>query len=182
MNQQINIDPEVQQALANRAIKAGLDVFSPGTPNQILRDVFGLDDVPIPGAVLRTPNQDSPPSPNARVNIVESPTSANNPHLRIGPMLLRDHGLDCKKGYFSKNGVPYQKPDRFPAALFDPNGYLIVEDEDSMFRNPNIHVGKQLSIPSGIKSIPGYVQCPHTHGPMSIPGQPVSETVISDRR
>jgi hypothetical protein len=181
MSRQINIDPEVEQALANRAIEEGLGVFSADTPNKILRVILGLDDVPTPVALPRPADQDGTMSPDVRDN-VESPTPTNNAHQRIGSRLLREHGLGYKKGYFSKNGVPYQKPDTFPAVLFDPCGYLIIEDEDSILRNSNINVGKQLSIPRGIRSIPGYVQCPHTHGLMSIPGQPLSETVINDRR
>ena len=181
MSRQINIDAEVEQALANRAIAEGLGVFSDETPNQILRIILGLDDRPTLVTLPRPPDQARMPSPDARNNI-ESLATTNNPHQRIGPRLLREHGLDYRKGYFSKTGVPYQKPDTFPAVLFDPSGYLVIEDEDSMLRNPNINVGKQLSIPRGIKSIPGYVQCPHTHGLISIPGQPLSETVINDRR
>ena len=32
-----------------------------------------------------------------------------------------------------------------------------------MLSNPYINVGKQVSIPRGIDSIPGYTKCPHDH-------------------
>ena len=84
-------------------------------------------------------------------------------HQRIGPRLLREHGLDCERGYFHKDGIAYQNPYGFPAVFFDPNGYLIVRDEASMRNNPYINVGKQVSIPRGVHSVPRYVECQHTH-------------------
>ena len=94
---------------------------------------------------------------------IQGPRSLGRTHQRIGSRLLREHGLNCAKGYFSKTGVPYHKPDNFPAALFDTNGFFIINDEDSMLSNPYINVGKQVSIPRGIDSIPGYTKCPHEH-------------------
>ena len=46
MSRQINIDPEVEQALANRAIEEGLGVFSADTPNKILPHTHGLMSIP----------------------------------------------------------------------------------------------------------------------------------------
>ena len=84
-------------------------------------------------------------------------------HQRIGQKLLREHGLPAQKGYFSKTGIPYQRPSEFPIVLFDPDGYLMVNDLSSLANNPYINVGKQVSIPNGIGSIPGYVTCGHVH-------------------
>ena len=94
---------------------------------------------------------------------IQSPHMPSRTHQRIGPRLLREHGLQCAKGYFSKTGIPFQKPDRFPAAFFDNQGYIIVDDEASMRSNPYINVGKQVSIPKGVHSIPSYVKCEHNH-------------------
>ena len=78
---------------------------------------------------------------------------------------MREHpGLGCQKGYYSDSGVPYQKPSQFPVVLFDQSGYLVIADEASMLANRHIHVGKQISIPGGINSVPGYISCGHIHG------------------
>ena len=76
---------------------------------------------------------------------------------------VREHGLDIQKGYFSKDGIAYQRPVEFPVALFDPDGYYIIRSEASMQSNPYIRVGKQISVPGGISAIPGYVVCGHAH-------------------
>ena len=158
----IQIDDEVQLALARRAAANGLDIFSPSTPNLVLRIEFGLDQS-IPSYSIR-PLASSIHStlPDTPENVGASPTTGRS-HQRIGPRLLREHGLDCEKGYFSKTGIPYQKPNNFPAVFFDINGYFIVDDEAAMQNNPQINVGKQVSIPRGISSVLGYVRCQHTH-------------------
>ncbi len=159
----IEIDNEVQQALATRASKEGFNLFSPNTPNQVLRILLGVDTPPILQAVSQL-NPERPPTPSSSIagTNVSSPASGHS-HKRIGPRLLREHRLNCEKGYYSDTGIPYQKPAQFPAVFFDPNGYLIVRDESSMHSNPHINVGKQVSIPGGISRIPGYVKCGHIH-------------------
>lgn len=82
---------------------------------------------------------------------------------RIGGRLLREHGINAAKGYFSDTGVPYQRPRNFPAVLFDPDGFLIIRDEQSMLSSPYINVGAQISVPRGIYSMPGYRECTHKH-------------------
>ena len=158
----IPIDPEVQEALAKKASEYGLPVFSLDTPNKVLRIVLGID---------QSPTQPTPqPKPENALGHLSSSSSigTNTPtnhhsHKRIGPRLLREHRLDCEKGYYSDTGIPYQKPAGFPVVFFDPNGYLIIRDEHSLNNNSNINVGKQVSIPGGISRVPGYVKCNHVH-------------------
>ena len=105
-----------------------------------------------------------PAEENSRVTARKTAAKpGNRTHQRIGSRLLREHGLACRKGYFSKDGVPYQKPVEFPVALFDPNGYLILRNETAMRASPYINVGKQVSVPGGISSVPGYHTCGHKH-------------------
>ena len=159
----IQIDHEVQLALAKRAAEKGLDLFSPSTPNRVLRIEFGLDHIS-PSDPARPPtNSVHRISSGTPENIGPGQQATSRSHQRIGPRLLREHGLNCEKGYFSKTGIPYQKPDIFPAVFFDPSGYLIVSDEASMRSSPYINVGKQVSIPSGISSLRDYVECKHQH-------------------
>ena len=157
----IQVDDEVEQTLAKRAAEEGLALFSPGTPNLVLRIALGLDQSRYSGTT--SPELDRPTLRTTAKNAVHGPRAQGRTHQRIGPRLLREHGLNCAKGYFSKTGIPYQKPDSFPAALFDTNGFFIVDDEEAMRDNPYINVGKQISIPAGVYSVPGYIKCPHEH-------------------
>ena len=179
----IKIDDDVQRALAEKAIEAKLDLFSPDTPNLVLRFLLGLNEQreggPVPNSLEGSPGPSvassilgagaaagaalaGGPVTAAAAGAVLAGTALSR--LRIGSRLLREHVLACAKGYFSKTGVPYQKPNGFPAAFFDKDGYCIFENEESMLSTPGVHVGKQVSIPKGLKSLPGYVPCEHTHG------------------
>ena len=157
----IQVEDEVQRALAGLALKEGMELS--------LRIVLGADEQPTP-----TPKPERPPAirePKEHPQVESAldwlertrPQIHSRTHQRIGPRLLREHSLNCEKGYYSKTGVPYQKPDSFPAVFFDPDGYFIVMDEPSMRSNPYINVGKQISIPKGLNSIPGYIKCAHVH-------------------
>ena len=158
----IEIDTEVQQELAMRASKEGINLFSPDTPNRVLRIVLEIDQPPThtaPG-----PGPEKPPVPsNSFSSTSTNPPRSEQSRKRFGSRLLREHGLSCKKSYFSKTGKHYEKPDVFPAVLFDPNGFFIVRDEHSMRTNSYINVGVKVSIPGGISGIPGYVKCEHVH-------------------
>ena len=157
----IQIDEEVQLALANLAVREGLDIFSSDTPNLVLRIELGV------GRTAHSPTAPTPQEPEDTPMPATAsrtrPQTQLRVHQRIGPRLLREHGLDCERGYFHKDGIAYQNPYGFPAVFFDPGGYLIVKDEASMRNNPYINVGRQISIPRGVYSIPGYVRCSHEH-------------------
>ena len=45
---------------------------------------------------------------------------------------------------------------KFPCALFDRNGYVIVNSEEDLARN-DIKIGKRTNIPQKISSFPDYV-------------------------
>ena len=159
----IEIDTEVQQELAMRASKEGINLFSPDTPNRVLRILLEIDQPPNQSAgksVLEKPQVPTNISSSASTN----PPTRGRAHKRIGPRLLREHRLSCEKGYYSDTGKPYQKPAGFPVVFFDPNGYLVVRDEHSLYTNTYINVGAQVSIPGGISKVPGYVRCEHIHG------------------
>ena len=161
----IQIDAEVRRELEKKAYELGL-VF--GTPNEVLRIVFDLDQSTLSNTTQTTPKQIVPYS-------LDNPTDVNTGSLptpsrrqKIGSKLLREHPLiHARKGYFSKflpaGNTPYQKPTEFPAVLFDPEGYFVIDSEESMLNSSNIRVGKQINVLGGINSIPGYVHCGHRH-------------------
>ena len=167
----IKIDDDVQRALAEKALERRLDLFSIDTPNLVLRSLLSLNEqrewAPAPNPLASVPG----PLPASSVSKAGAAggagavlTGTGLSRLKIGSRLLRDHGLPCAKGYFSKTGVPYQKPNGFPAVFFDKDGYCILDNEEFMLSSPGINVGKRVSIPKGLNSLPGYVSCEHTHG------------------
>lgn len=58
---------------------------------------------------------------------------------------------------YRENGTWYHHLKAFPGALFDANGYLRFETEHEYKNCKYLQLGKQLSIPGGIASVPGYV-------------------------
>jgi hypothetical protein len=59
---------------------------------------------------------------------------------------------------YSDDGHWYATLSRFPAALFDANGYVLFQTEQEYRSSPYLNVGKQISVPKpGISAIPGYV-------------------------
>jgi hypothetical protein len=46
--------------------------------------------------------------------------------------------------------------DRFPAAFFDPDGYLLFRTEREYIESPYLNIGERVNVPGGIASVPGY--------------------------
>lgn len=58
---------------------------------------------------------------------------------------------------YHKDSSWYHVLERFPGALFDPNGYILFATRADYENCENIRIGQHLSVPDGIFSIPGYV-------------------------
>jgi hypothetical protein len=68
-------------------------------------------------------------------------------------------GVGAVQVRYSDDGHWYATLSRFPAALFDANGYILFATEEEYRTSPHINVGKQISVPKpGISAIPGYVR------------------------
>jgi hypothetical protein len=73
---------------------------------------------------------------------------------------------------YSYDGHWYAALTRFPAALFDPHGYIYFATEEE-YRATPIHIGKQISVPKpGISGLPGYVRMADT--------PPAAATAVSE--
>ena len=73
--------------------------------------------------------------------------------------LRKAWNVQVTQGRYRETGDWYSALNRFPAALFDANGYLIFETEEAYRTSPHISIGKQISVPEpGISAIPGYVR------------------------
>lgn len=69
-------------------------------------------------------------------------------------------GVKVAHPLYHKDGTWYHGLKGFPAALFDPNGYVVFETEEEFRRCPAIRPspGGNLGIAGGISSLPSYVQ------------------------
>ena len=72
--------------------------------------------------------------------------------------LIEEWQIDALQGRYSHNGHWYATLTRFPAVLFDANGYIRFSTEEAYLTSPYLRIGKQISIRQpGISAIPGYV-------------------------
>lgn len=59
---------------------------------------------------------------------------------------------------YSKGGTWFHVLERFPGALFDPNGYVLFATRRDYECCGQLKIGKELNVPGGISRIPGYVR------------------------
>lgn len=73
--------------------------------------------------------------------------------------LNRDWGVGAVQVRYRETGNWYATLTRFPAALFDANGYVLFATEEEYRTSPHIRIGKQIGVNKpGISAIPGYVR------------------------
>ena len=163
----IRIDEQVMNELENRAVKAGL-VF--GSPNQVMRLVLGLDG-------SDGPEQDE----QDKVALSDGGPQHDNNHSRSEPRrsrrrvtgrrLLRSHdSLDQNlAAYADRDGFFYEWPKRFPAVLFDQDGYIVFKSETHLSNSGSrlqlYRETKKIQAQGcgGISALRDYVQCGHKH-------------------
>jgi predicted HNH restriction endonuclease len=69
--------------------------------------------------------------------------------------------IEVVQSRYSDTGNWYAHLKKFPAALFDANGYLLVNSEEEYKSSTYLKKGKELSINKpGISAIPGYIRFP----------------------
>jgi hypothetical protein len=72
-----------------------------------------------------------------------------NKNWRVGAVQAR----------YRETGNWYHRLRRFPGALFDAHGYILFPTENALIRmRPGVQIGKQIGVPGGIASLPGYVR------------------------
>ena len=70
-------------------------------------------------------------------------------------------GVGADQVRYSDDGHWYATLARFPAALFDANGYVLFATEQEYRSSPHLSIGKQISVPRpGISAMPNYVRLP----------------------
>jgi len=84
--------------------------------------------------------------------------------MSAGPRKLRGEylnqlwGVGAAHALYIHTGHWYHKLKRFPAALLDRNGYVRFESEEVYLNCPYLQIGKEVSVPGRVSSMPGYVR------------------------
>lgn len=81
-------------------------------------------------------------------------------HRYTGGQLNRKYGLGVKQARYHKDGHFYEKLSEFPAALCDPDGYVIFKTEEEYLKNTNLNRGQKLNVLGGISNLPKYTLFP----------------------
>ncbi|WP_129212669.1 hypothetical protein [Crenobacter cavernae] len=72
-----------------------------------------------------------------------------------GADLSQELGIDCKQALYSSWGNFYAAITDFPCALFDKNGFVIINSKDEL-ETFGIKVAKRTNVPHLISSLPAY--------------------------
>lgn len=57
---------------------------------------------------------------------------------------------------FHRDGKFFMPAHRFPAAFFDPNGYILFRTEEDYLDSPYLRIGDRVNVPGGISALPTY--------------------------
>lgn len=118
------------------------------TPNSVLRRLAGLDN--------KAPSsQKSTQAGRSAKRLIRMPRRDRS---NYGRDLNEKWNIGAKHALYHKDGTYYNHLRYFPGALFDRAGYLVFKTEDEYVRSRHLQRGKQLHVPGGIASVPGYVR------------------------
>jgi len=141
MSPTVRIDEEVYEWLKVQAVPFD------DTPSSVLRRIAGLDE-----------GKEASPSASRRATRTRSKrSSGRHPPMATGYELIKRWGLPVRQARFHRDGHYYEHLTQFPAALCDPNGYVIFESEEEYRACPKLHLGQQVNVKQpGIEAIPSY--------------------------
>lgn len=128
------------------------------TPNTVLRRIAGLDSesgAPANGS-RKTSIMNSPSIHGRRSKLTSRRSGIRSPITNYGRELNEQWNVGARHALYHREGTYYNHLERFPGALFDEHGYLVIRTEKEYLTLPYLRRGKQLNIPGGISSVPGY--------------------------
>ena len=73
-----------------------------------------------------------------------------------GADLKRQWSIPALQVRFHKGGRFYMPLTRFPAALCDPNGYLLIPDRAAYQAAGRLGIGARLNVRGRVSDLPGY--------------------------
>src|SRR5437773_6511294 len=74
-----------------------------------------------------------------------------------GKQLNEEWKVGAQHALYRETGNWFQLLKRFPGALFDANGYILFKTRREYEECEFLQRGKEIGVPRGIASIPGYV-------------------------
>jgi hypothetical protein len=75
-----------------------------------------------------------------------------------GQQLNDEWSVGARHALYHADGHWYENLERFPAALFDPHGYVVFKTAEEFNKSPYLKIGKKTNVPGGISRLPGYVR------------------------
>lgn len=130
----IRIDDEVYAWLKDHA-----QPFE-DTPNSVLRRLFRMDEC---GQIPKDEKDMTSMVANKQLN-----GRALNQRWKVG----------AKHALYHKDGTWYNNLERFPGALFDPNGYVVFNTEKEYRDCKHLQISQETNVMKGISRIPGYIR------------------------
>lgn len=117
------------------------------TPNSVLRRI-----AEIPSASASTGTTSEP-------QLRRSATQSTKEQRAVsGRQLNALWGVGARHALYNRDGCWYNNLERFPGALFDPQGYILFETEEAYRNSRHLRISQKTNVPKGISSIPGYVR------------------------
>ena len=77
-----------------------------------------------------------------------------------GKMLARKWGIAVEHALYHHRGRWFHLIERYPAALFDPKGFVRITSRQELESTRGIQIGQHLHVPDGISSLAGYESFP----------------------
>jgi len=75
-----------------------------------------------------------------------------------GKNLKQQWKISAVQVRYHKDGTFFMPVDKFPAALCDPNGYVVFETKDQYSSSSFLEIGSRVNVKKGIWNIPGYIK------------------------
>lgn len=75
-----------------------------------------------------------------------------------GENLKKVWKIPAQQVRYHKDGTFFMPVDKFPAALCDPDGYILFNTQREYETSQYVEIGNRVNVRHGIKRVPGYIQ------------------------